>query len=70
MSSALDMLIRIDFRARRGLQQQIYEAIRRAILDGIVGPGTRLPSSRSLAGDLRVSRTTTFLAYEQLATEG
>ena len=64
------LLIRIDSRARVGLQQQIYQAIRRAILDGALARNTRLPSSRSLADDLRVSRTTTLLAYEQLVAEG
>src|SRR4029453_2242049 len=64
------LLIRIDPRARAGLQQQIYTAIRRAILDGVVTPGTQLASSRALADDLCVSRTTTLLAYEQLAAEG
>jgi GntR family transcriptional regulator / MocR family aminotransferase len=64
------LLVRIDSRLREGLQQQIYRSIRRAILDGIVGPGTRLPSSRALAGDLGVSRTTTLLAVQQLQAEG
>src|SRR5262245_38530108 len=64
------LLIRIDTRAREGLQQQVYFAVRRAILDGTLAPGVRLPSSRKLAEDLRVSRTTTLLAYEQLLAEG
>jgi GntR family transcriptional regulator/MocR family aminotransferase len=64
------LLIRIDPRARTGLQQQIYAAIRRAILEGVVAPGTQLASSRALADDLCVSRTTTLLAYEQLTAEG
>src|SRR5262249_15138749 len=64
------LLVRIDSRLRDGLQQQIYRSIRRAILDGIVGPGTRLPSTRALAGDLGVSRTTTLLAVPQLQAEG
>jgi GntR family transcriptional regulator/MocR family aminotransferase len=68
--SPASLLIRIDSRLREGLQQQIYRSIRRAILDGIVGPGTRLPSSRALAGDLGVSRTTTLLAVQQLQAEG
>ena len=63
-------MVRIDSRLREGLQQQIYRSIRRAILDGVVGPGTRLPSSRALAGDLGVSRTTTLLAVQQLQAEG
>lgn len=65
-----NLLIRIDARARETLQQQIYADIRRAILDGIVAPGARLQSSRALADDLRVSRTTTLLVFEQLTAEG
>jgi GntR family transcriptional regulator/MocR family aminotransferase len=64
------LLIRLDSRRRAGLQQQIYAGIRRAILDGIVTPGTRVPSSRALAVDLGVSRTTTLLAVQQLQAEG
>jgi GntR family transcriptional regulator/MocR family aminotransferase len=64
------LLIRLDPRHRGGLQRQIYASIQRAILDGVVGPGTRLPSSRALADDLDVSRTTTLLAVQQLQAEG
>src|SRR5215470_10003167 len=67
---AAGLLIRIDPRAREGLQQQVYIGVRRAILDGVLVPGSRLPSSRGLAADLNVSRTTTLLAYEQLLAEG
>ncbi len=64
------LLIHLDPRARGALQQQIYSGMRRAILDGVVEPGTRLPSSRALAADLGVSRTTSLLALEQLVAEG
>src|SRR5438034_9348529 len=64
------LMIRIELQVKEGLQQQIYDAVRRAILDGTLAPGTRLPSSRALAEDLSVSRTTTLLAYEQLLAEG
>ena len=50
--SPASLLVRIDARRRGGLQQQIYASVRRAILDGVVAPGTRLPSSRALAEDL------------------
>jgi GntR family transcriptional regulator/MocR family aminotransferase len=52
------------------LFQQVYEALRGEILTGRLGPGARLPSSRSLASDLGVSRTTVMLAYDQLLAEG
>jgi GntR family transcriptional regulator / MocR family aminotransferase len=65
-----DLLVRVDRRAGSALQQQIYLEIRRAVLDGVMQPGARLPSSRALADDLSVSRTTTLLAFEQLTAEG
>ena len=68
--ASTSLLIRIDPAVGGGLQQQVYQGIRRAILDGVVKPGARLPSSRELAADLRVSRTTTLLAMDQLAAEG
>jgi GntR family transcriptional regulator / MocR family aminotransferase len=64
------LLIRLDPRDRGGLQRQIRASVQRAILDGVMRPGTRLPSSRALADDLGVSRTTTLLAVQQLLAEG
>src|SRR5687767_14034052 len=69
-SAAGYLLVRLDPRSREPLQAQLYASIRRAILDGIVVPGTRLPSSRALAADLGISRTTVLLAFDQLAAEG
>ena len=70
VSSHAGLMIHIDAQAREGLQRQVYHSVRRAVLEGVVEPGARLPSSRALADDLRVSRTTTLLAYEQLVAEG
>src|SRR5689334_17391391 len=64
------LFVGIDPHSREPLQVQLYQRIRRAILDGIIAPGARLPSSRALAADLGVSRTTTVLAYDQLLAEG
>ncbi len=50
--------------------RQIYEALRDQILSGVFGAAGHLPSSRSLAQDLGVSRTTVTLAFEQLHAEG
>src|SRR6185503_12488238 len=62
--------IRIDAHAGGTLQGEIYSAIRAAILNGVFLPGARLLSSRALAGELGVSRTTTLLALDQLVAEG
>ncbi len=64
------LMVRVDARAAETLQEQIYCGIRRAILDGVIAPGARVPSSRELARDLGVSRTTTVLAMDQLVAEG
>jgi GntR family transcriptional regulator/MocR family aminotransferase len=64
------MFIRLDPRQREPLQLQIYQSVRRAILDGVLTPGARLPSSREIADDLGVSRLTAVVAFEHLAAEG
>jgi GntR family transcriptional regulator/MocR family aminotransferase len=53
---------------RRG--RAIESGLREAIRDGRLRPGTRLPSSRDLAGQLRVARGTITAAYAQLVAEG
>ena len=67
---ASQVLVRLDPQAREPLQSQLCASLRRAIRDGVLRPGTRLPSSRALAADLRISRTTAVLAFDQLAAEG
>jgi GntR family transcriptional regulator/MocR family aminotransferase len=57
-------------RGDRTLQDQIYQSIRHCIVEGLVGADRRLPSTRVLAAELRVSRTTALLALEQLRAEG
>ncbi len=52
------------------LYRQIYEAIRRAILNNEYESKMRLPASRLLAKQLGVSRMTVVNAYEQLFAEG
>src|SRR5918997_4021427 len=52
------------------LDKQLYERVREAILAGQLPPGTRLPSTRTLASELGVSRGTTALAYDHLLLEG
>jgi GntR family transcriptional regulator/MocR family aminotransferase len=52
------------------LHQQTYRALRAAILSGRLRAGERLPATRTLSRELRVSRNTLLQAYEQLADEG
>lgn len=53
-----------------GAGRRIYELLRAQIADGTLAPGARAPSTRALAAELGVSRTTVTAAYEQLAAEG
>jgi GntR family transcriptional regulator/MocR family aminotransferase len=55
---------------RRNLGGEIYRQLRRAIVDGRLRPGDRLPPTRELARGLSVSRTTATVAYDRLAGEG
>ncbi len=52
------------------LYKQLYERLRGEILAGQLERGARLPSTRTLASELGVARTTTVLAYQQLLLEG
>ncbi|WP_067488001.1 MocR-like pyridoxine biosynthesis transcription factor PdxR [Actinomadura hibisca] len=49
---------------------QVVRQLRAAMSDGRLVAGERLPSSRALAGALKVSRTVVTEAYEQLYAEG
>lgn len=65
----LTEMARLDHKAMP-LHRQLYEAMRRAILDGKLAAGDRLPSSRELTQDLRLSRNTVMAALNQLGVEG
>lgn len=52
------------------LQVQIANGIRDAISGGTLKASTRLPSSRTLAAALEVSRITVVTAYERLSADG
>ena len=62
--------VQLDDGADEPLYQQLYVQIRGSILDGRLQPGVALPSSRGLATDLGVSRSTVVAAYERLSEEG
>ena len=52
------------------LRHQLYQGLRTAIVSHQLQGGTRLPSSRALAGQLQLSRTTVVDVYQQLLLEG
>lgn len=62
------MWVRLD--GQGPLYRQLYRALRHAIGSGALPTGGRLPSTRALAAELGLSRTTVLLAYDQLVAEG
>ena len=64
------MELLIDLRADCPIYEQIYEFIKNEIKSGHILTSTKLPSTRRLSQDLKVSRTTVVNAYEQLLAEG
>ncbi|MFG2349340.1 MocR-like pyridoxine biosynthesis transcription factor PdxR [Streptomyces phaeochromogenes] len=57
-------------RTGSGLRKALTDALRAAVRGGRLAPGTRLPSSRSLAADLGIARNTVADAYADLVAEG
>ncbi|MFB8115149.1 PLP-dependent aminotransferase family protein [Streptomyces sp. NPDC055962] len=53
-----------------GLRSGLMDALREAVRTGRLTPGTRLPSSRTLAADLGIARNTVADAYAELVAEG
>src|SRR5580658_5342088 len=70
VSSAIVPIITIDREGQLPLHRQVYDRYRAAILDGSLRPGQRVPSTRTLASELGVSRTPVVDAYAQLLAEG
>ncbi|GAA2779389.1 GntR family transcriptional regulator [Saccharopolyspora taberi] len=64
------MLLTLDLHDRRPLHEQAADAIRRAIADGEVAPGDRLPPARDLAVALQINANTVLRALRQLRDEG
>ncbi len=62
--------IRIDRGQDRKISVQLYMGLRDIILSGGLNGGERLPATRTLAGELGVSRTTALDAVSRLISEG
>jgi GntR family transcriptional regulator/MocR family aminotransferase len=67
---ALLLSVRIDHASPRPVSTQLTTILRDLILSGGFAPGERLPASRTLARDLKLSRTTVIEAFDRLTAEG
>ncbi len=66
----LEISLQFDERSALPLYQQLAHQLRQAILEGRLVAGMRLPSTRTLAEMLQVSRTVSVTAYDVLFAEG
>jgi len=60
----------LDRSAALPLSRQLAAALRAAIAEGRLGAGARLPSTRALAAEIGLARSTVVAVFEQLAAEG
>ena len=65
-----EIMIDLQVGEKAPLYEKIYEYIKNEIVDGKISKGEKLPSTRLLAKNLSVSRSTAELAYDQLLAEG
>jgi GntR family transcriptional regulator / MocR family aminotransferase len=67
-AALLDPVIERD--ASIPIFRQLYLQLRKSILDRVLPPGSRMPSTRGLARQLGLSRSSVMIAYELLTAEG
>ena len=63
-------LITVDLRDRKQLYEQIVDNVKTLILMGELSPDEKLPSVRSLAGELGINPNTIQKAYSELERQG
>ena len=69
-SSIPELLLTLDRAGPVALHRQLERGLQDAIRTGRLEPSAALPSTRALAGELRLSRGVVVEAYEQLTAEG
>ena len=62
--------IAVDRKSEKSVTAQVYGAVKHLIVSGDLAVGKRLPSSRTIARELAISRTTAIQVFERLASEG
>jgi GntR family transcriptional regulator / MocR family aminotransferase len=69
-TSLPNIILNLQNGSSEPVYRQLYNEVRAAILKGQLVPGARLPSTRELAVELELSRTTVLNAFDQLMAEG
>ena len=58
------------FLAQGVIKEQVYYALRNAIVEGRLLPGTKIPSTRALSEMMSISRNSVIAGYDRLLDEG
>lgn len=64
------MLFTVSLESEIGLADQIAGQVRRAIVEGRLSPGDRLPPAREVAAGLEINMHTVLRAYASVRDEG
>jgi len=70
MHNSLDLIATLIHERNGSSTSQIARALKLAIDQGVLPPGTTLPSARELARKLGVSRSTTHRSFQTLSSQG
>ena len=63
-------MLSLNYRDSRPIYEQVRDGLRRLIITGAIPAGDKLPSVRSMAGQLAINPNTIQRAYEALEQEG
>ena len=63
-------MLSLNYRDSRPIYEQVRDGLRRLIITGAIPAGDKLPSVRSMAGQLAITPNTIPRAYEALEQEG
>ncbi|MFN8660177.1 MAG: winged helix-turn-helix domain-containing protein [Candidatus Obscuribacterales bacterium] len=63
-------MLNLEYGTYAPLFRRLSDALRKAILDGRLAPGTAIPSVRDLSASLNISRATVLRAFADLQAQG
>ena len=63
-------MIHLDYRDSRPIYEQVKDSLRRLMVTGVLAPGDKLPSVRSMASQLSINPNTIQRSYNELEAEG
>lgn len=63
-------MLSLNYRDSRPIYEQVRDGLRRLIITGAIPAGDKLPSVRTLAGQLAINPNTIQRSYEALEQEG